>query len=111
MIGNDPEEDLTAAFLGMKTCLITDYLVPRENPSIRPTFPAGWWNSPASLKIWRPPVKGAPSGSGAPCLNPLKFQGLDFYPFHRRQFRGDRRRCFLLLHHQEDQAVFLFRAG
>jgi FMN phosphatase YigB (HAD superfamily) len=38
MIGNDPEEDLTAAILGMKTCLVTDYLVPREKPAHPPNY-------------------------------------------------------------------------
>ncbi|NLW10040.1 MAG: HAD family hydrolase [Firmicutes bacterium] len=54
MIGNDPEEDLTAAFLGMKTCLITDYLVPREKPVHPPDFSCRLVELPGLLKDLAP---------------------------------------------------------
>lgn len=37
MIGNDAEEDLVASVLGIKTCLVTDYLIPRDN-NLQPDF-------------------------------------------------------------------------
>ena len=49
MIGNDPEEDLAAAFLGIKTCLVTDYLVPREKQAHPPYYSCRLTELPALL--------------------------------------------------------------
>ncbi|HEY8391476.1 MAG TPA: HAD family hydrolase [Capillibacterium sp.] len=38
MIGNDMEEDMVAAFLGLKTCLVTDRLIKREKIKVKPDY-------------------------------------------------------------------------
>lgn len=38
MIGNDVEEDMVAALVGMKTCLVTDRLISRRKSKIKPDY-------------------------------------------------------------------------
>lgn len=38
MIGNDQEEDMSAAVLGIKTCLVTDHLIDRGKTKIKPDY-------------------------------------------------------------------------
>lgn len=49
MIGNDTEEDLIASVLGIKTCLITDYQVQRDN-NLQPDFSCRLIELPAVLE-------------------------------------------------------------
>jgi len=50
MIGNDMEEDLVAAELGMKTCLLTDHLISRGKIGIKPDFQCSLKELPAVIK-------------------------------------------------------------
>lgn len=55
MIGNDTEEDLIASVVGIKTCLVTDYLIQRDN-NLRPDFSCRLTELPAVLgKIKKEP--------------------------------------------------------
>lgn len=54
MIGNDPQEDLTAAVLGIKTCLVTDYQVPRGKPTQIPNYSCRLTELPGLLENLTP---------------------------------------------------------
>ncbi|MTI83046.1 MAG: HAD family hydrolase [Firmicutes bacterium] len=48
MVGNDTREDMSAAHIGMRTCLVTDYLISSGNEDFHPE-----WSGPLSeLALW-----------------------------------------------------------
>ncbi|WP_331274063.1 HAD family hydrolase [Capillibacterium thermochitinicola] len=55
MIGNDEEEDMIAARLGIKTCLVTDRLIRREKTEIKPDYTCRLAELPSIIMALRPP--------------------------------------------------------
>ncbi|WZL74660.1 HAD family hydrolase [Clostridiaceae bacterium 35-E11] len=56
MVGNDVQEDLVAAQLGIKTFLIEDYMINRENKEVNPDF-KGSYNDLLTFVKNLPPIK------------------------------------------------------
>ncbi|NLM37772.1 MAG: HAD family hydrolase [Firmicutes bacterium] len=55
MIGNDEEEDMVAACLGMKTCLVTDRLIRGGKTTIKPDYTCRLAELPRILAALGPP--------------------------------------------------------